>query len=54
MAGNYTAASAATDDGLVIHKELAELKLPRHPLPLLCDNMASTKVLVNPIENVKM
>jgi hypothetical protein len=38
----------------VIHKLLADLTLPRPPLPLFCDNMASTKVLVNPIENAKM
>jgi hypothetical protein len=54
MVAEYIAASAATDDGLVIHKLLADLKLPRRTLPLFCDNMASTKVLVNPIENAKM
>jgi hypothetical protein len=54
MAAKYIAASAATDDGLVIHKLLADLKLPRRPLPLFCDNMGLTKVRVNPIENAKM
>lgn len=55
MVIEYTAASAATDDRFVIHKLLADLKLPRRPLPNFSDHIASTKVLVNPtIENAKM
>jgi hypothetical protein len=55
MVIEYTAASAATDDRFVIHKLLADLKLPRRPLPNFSDHKATTKVLVNPtIENAKM
>jgi hypothetical protein len=54
MAAEYIAISTASDDGMLLLKLFDDLRIAVRPIPLLCDNVAATKVLPNPVENTKM
>lgn len=55
MAAEYISASTATDDVIGLLKLLeVDMRAIARPVPLLCDNIATTKVLVNPVESSKM
>ena len=48
MAAEYMAASSAPDDALALIKLIQDdMKAVIAPVPLLCDNIAATKVLVS-------
>jgi hypothetical protein len=54
MAAGYIAKSTASDDGMLLHKLIDDLRIAVRPIPLLCDNVTTTKVSPNPVENTKM
>jgi hypothetical protein len=54
MAAEYIAISTASDDGMLLLKLFEHLRITVRPILLLCDNVAATKVLPNPVENTKM
>jgi hypothetical protein len=54
MVAEYIAASVASDDAISLLKFLDDVGIASRPLPLICDNVAASKVLPNTIENSKI
>jgi hypothetical protein len=54
MAAEYLAASMAMDEALCVLHLLEENGLASHPIPLVTDNLATSKVLVKPTQPSKL
>jgi hypothetical protein len=54
MAAEYIAASVASDNAISLLTFFDDVGIASRPLPLICDNVAASKVLPNSIENAKM